>query len=140
MLGGEHEADTPEVTRMLSVGPDVCNQRGPAVTRTRGVEVAAPYGREGNHGICIVVNKCSNAVKLRPPLGSPERGAVAPQSGVTEGLVQGRCDADAYRRGGLPRPPGVGERKTSDARTNSARAVPAGLDALGGGRKRVHRG
>ena len=44
------------------------------------------------------------------------------------------------RRGGLPRPPGVGERKTSDARKNGARAVPAGLDAWGSRRRRTHRG
>ena len=33
-----------------------------------------------------------NAANLRPPLGSPERGAVAALCAVTEGLVQGRCD------------------------------------------------
>ena len=31
--------------------------------------------------------------RLRPPLGSPERGAVTAQSAVTEGLVQRRYDA-----------------------------------------------
>ena len=43
---------------MLSVRPNVCNQPTPAVTRTRGVGDAAPYGREENHGIRIVVNRC----------------------------------------------------------------------------------
>ena len=41
------------------VKPDGCIKRGPAVTQTRGVEDAAPYGREENHGIRIVVNRCA---------------------------------------------------------------------------------
>ena len=36
-------------------------------------------------------NGCVNAASLRPPFGSPERGAVAARSGVTEGLVQRWC-------------------------------------------------
>ena len=47
----------------------------------------APYGRQRYIGVGIVVNRCANAASLRPPLGSPERGAVAARSGVTEGLV-----------------------------------------------------
>ena len=33
-----------------------------------------------------MVNRCVNAANLRPPLGSPERGAVTAQRAVTEGL------------------------------------------------------
>ena len=36
-------------------------------------------------------NGCVNAASLRPPFGSPERGAVAALCGVTEGLVQRWC-------------------------------------------------
>ena len=42
-------------------------------------------------GIRIVVNGCANAADFRPPLGSPERGAVAARRAVTEGLGQGGC-------------------------------------------------
>ena len=59
----------------------------PGSYATRCVEDAAPYGRQLNVGIRIVVNKCVNAANLRPPLGSPERGAVAALCAVTEGLV-----------------------------------------------------
>ena len=52
----------------------------------RGVGDAAPYGCQLNVGIRIVVNRCANTANFRPPLGSPERGAVAAQSAVTEGL------------------------------------------------------
>ena len=40
-----------------------------------------------------MVNKCAIAASLYPPLGSPERGAVAALCAVTEGLVQRGCDA-----------------------------------------------
>ena len=63
------------MTRVQSVRPNVCHQPTPAIPRTRGVEDAAPYGWARNEGISIVVNKCVNAANLRPPLGSPERGA-----------------------------------------------------------------
>ena len=85
-----------------------------SVDRTRGVEDAAPYGRQRNEGISIVVNSCAIAANHCPTLGSPERGAVAALCAVTEGLVQRGCDAitlpvnPTHRRGGLPRPPGVG--------------------------------
>ena len=97
---------------MQSATPNVCNHPTPAIPQPRGVEDAAPYGRQRNVGISITVSRCANAASLRPPLGSPERGAVTALRAVTEGLVQRGCDADAYRRGGLPRPPGVGQRKT----------------------------
>ena len=58
-----------------------------SVIRRRGVGDAAPYGRQRNHGISIMVSRCANAASLRPPLGSPERGAVAALCAVTEGLV-----------------------------------------------------
>ena len=78
---------------MQAVTPNVRNQPTPAVTRPRGVEDAAPYGQKRNHGISIVVSRCAIAANFRPPLGSPERGAVAAQCAVTEGLVQGGCGA-----------------------------------------------
>ena len=109
MIRGEEDVTgRAVVTRVQSVKPNVRNQPTLAVTPARGVEDAAPYGREENHGIRIVVNRCANAANLHPPLGSPERGAVAALCAVTEGLVQRGYNADAHRRGGLPRPPGVG--------------------------------
>ena len=72
-------------------GEGVCVQPAPSVVRRRGVGDAAPYGRSRNVGIRIVGNRCVNAANLRPPLGSPERGAVAVLCAVTEGLVQGGC-------------------------------------------------
>ena len=76
---------------MPSVTPDGCNHPTPAVTRTRGVEDAAPYGRVLDVSVRIVVNRCVNAANLHPALGSPERGAVTARSAVTEGLVQRGC-------------------------------------------------
>ena len=102
-MGRWTEAVAPWETRVLSVRPDGCNQPTPAVARTRGVEDAAPYGREENHGICIVVNKRIDAANLRPPLGSPERGAVAAQRAVTEGLR-----AALVRRTNVAGQPGAG--------------------------------
>ena len=71
--------------------PNVRTQPTPAIPQPRGVEDAAPYGRLRDEGISIAVNKCVNATNLRPPLGSPERGAVAALCAVTEGLVQRWC-------------------------------------------------
>ena len=118
----------PNQTPPQSVTPNVCHQPTPAIPRTRGVEDAAPYGRQRNAGIRTVASRCANA------LGSPERGAVAARSAVTEGLVQGGCGVitlpvnlrnpltvGAY----LPRPPGVGRWTTSDARVKWC----AGCDA-----------
>ena len=96
----------PLETRVLSATPNNCTQPTPAVTKPRGVEDAAPYGREENHGIRIVVDRCVNAANLCPSLGSPERGAVTARSGVTEGLVQGRCGHTSVIR--QPRPGGRG--------------------------------
>ena len=76
---------------MLSATPNNCTQPTPAIPQPRGVEDAAPYGRLRDEGISIAVNKCVNATNLRPPLGSPERGAVAALCAVTEGLVQRWC-------------------------------------------------
>ena len=55
------------------------------------------------------MRKCNH---LRPSLGSPERGAVAARSAVTEGLVQRRCGAitspvNQSRAGVEARPYGV---------------------------------
>ena len=74
---------------MQSATPTIRNHPTPAVTLPRGVEDAAPYGRVRDEGVSIVVNGCIDAANLCPPLGSPERGAVAAQRAVTEGLVQG---------------------------------------------------
>ena len=95
----------PLETRVLSATPNNCTQPTPAVTKPRGVEDAAPYGQQLNVGIRIVINRCVNAANLLPPLGSPERGAVAARRAVTEGLVQRRCGAPALpvnpRRAGV---------------------------------------
>ena len=72
--------------RAQSVKPNSCNQPTPAVTQTRGVEDAAPYGRQRDEGIRIMVNGCAKATASAHTLGSPERGAVAAQRAVTEGL------------------------------------------------------
>ena len=104
-VGRWTEADAPEVTRVPSVTPDGCNHPTPAVTRTRGVEDAAPYGRVLDVSVRIVVNRCVNAANLHPALGSPERGAVAALCAVTEGLVQRGCGIPALpvdqRRAGV---------------------------------------
>ena len=105
-LGGGREVGAPWVTRSKLVRPNVRNQPTLAVTRTRGVEDAAPYGQVRDVGCGIVVNKCAIAANLLPPLGSPERGAVAARSGVTEGLVQGRVRCSHAIR--QPRPGGRG--------------------------------
>ena len=81
----------PNQTPPQSVTPNVCHQPTPAIPRTRGVEDAAPYGQQLNVGIRITVSRCVNAANLRPPLGSPERGAVTALCAVTEGLVQRGC-------------------------------------------------
>ena len=79
-------------------------------------------------GISIVVNKRVNAANLHPPLGSPERGAVAALCAVTEGLVQRGCGVitlpvNPHRAGVEARPYGVWEvgawnwrRRSSDGR------------------------
>ena len=102
----------PWVTRVRLVTPDGCVHPTPAIPRPRGVEDAAPYGRQRNVGISIVGSRRVNAANLLPRLGSPERGAVAALCAVTEGLGQRWC-----------------------ARKNGARAVPAKLHTLGGGRE-----
>ena len=78
---------------MHSATPNVRNQLTPAIPQPRGVEDAAPYGQVRNVGISIEVSGCVNAANPLPPLGSPERGAVAALCAVTEGLVQGGCGA-----------------------------------------------
>ena len=80
---------------MQSVTPSIRTQPTPAISQPRGVEDAAPYGHQRNAGVSIVVNSCINAASLRPPLGFPERGAVAALCAVTEGLVQGGCGVPA---------------------------------------------
>ena len=89
--GGGCEAGAPWGTRLQAATPNGSANRTPAIPRPRGVEDAAPYGRVINVGISIVVNSRVNTANLLPPLGSPERGAVAALCAVTEGLVQGGC-------------------------------------------------
>ena len=128
-----------------SVTPNARNHPTPAVTRTRGVGDAAPYGRVINVGISIVVNSRVNTANLLPPLGSPERGAVAARSAVTEGLVQRPCGEITLPVN--PRTVGAGfharpawdEGHRGCVCNNGARAVPAGLHTLGGGGRRAHR-
>ena len=102
--GGGRKVGATWETQALSVTPNGCNQPTPAVTRRRGVEDAAPYGRVLNVSVRIVVNRCVNAANLHPALGSPERGAVAALCAVTEGLVQRGCGMTTLpvipRRGG----------------------------------------
>ena len=84
-----------------------------------------------------------NAANLLPRLGSPERGAVAAHSDVTKGLRPTLVRRNHVIR--QPTQPAVGEGfharpalvkgRRRCARTNSARAVPAGLDTLGDGRE-----
>ena len=78
----------PYQTPSQSATPNVRTQPTPAIPQPRGVGDAAPYGRQRNVGVSIAVNRCTNAANLIPPLGSPERGAVAAHCAVTEGLVQ----------------------------------------------------
>ena len=78
-------------TLAQSATPNVCNRSTPALIRRRGVEDAAPYGRSLNVRISITVSRCAIAANFLPPLGSPERGAVAALCAVTEGLAQRWC-------------------------------------------------
>ena len=78
----------PWETWVKSATPNGCNKPTPVVIRPRGVEDAAPYGRQRNVSISIAVNGCAIAANFLPPIGSPERGAVAALCAVTEGLVQ----------------------------------------------------
>ena len=55
-LGGGREAGAPWITWMLSDTPDGCNQPGPAIPRSRGVEDAAPYGRLRNERLSMERN------------------------------------------------------------------------------------
>ena len=94
---------------MQSATPTIRNHPTPAVTLPRGVEDAAPYGRQQNVGIRIAVNRCVNAASPHPPLGSPERGAVAAPCAVTEGLVPAwvQCN-NVARQPTQPHPVGAG--------------------------------
>ena len=123
---------------MLSVRPNGCNHPNSAIPRTRGVEDAAPYGREENHGIRIVANKRIDAANVRPPLGSPERGAVAARRAVTEGLVPAWVQCNNVARqphptvgAGFHARPAWDEGQRGCARNNGARAVPAGFAYVG---------
>ncbi len=90
-VGRRTEAGEPYLMWVQAVTPSGCNQPAPATTQPRGVEDAAPYGQQRDVGVRIAVNSCANAANLCPPLGSPERGAVAALCAVTEGLVQRGC-------------------------------------------------
>ena len=131
-MGWWTEADAPWETLALSATPNVRDQPTPAVIQPRGVEDAAPYGRQRNVGIRIVANGCTNAANLHPPLGSPERGAVAALCAVTEGLVQGGCGEITSpvnrRRAGVsvgwraePAPSVVRRRRTGDGAPYAAK-------------------
>ena len=76
---------------MQLAAPNVRNHPTPALPQRRGVEDATSYGRQRDVGVSIEVNRCVNAVSLLPPLGSPERGAAAAHSDVTEGLGRRGC-------------------------------------------------
>ena len=66
----------PLETRVLSATPNNCTQPTPAVTKPRGVEDAAPYGREENHGIRIVVSRCVRVTASAHPL-APLKGELS---------------------------------------------------------------
>ena len=75
-LGGGREAGAPWVTRVRLVRPNVCVQPGPAVTRTRGVGDAAPYGCQRDVDIRIVVNKCARPQTASHP-SAPLKGELS---------------------------------------------------------------
>ena len=128
-VGRWTEVGAPEVTWVLSVRPNGCNHPNSAIPRTRGVEDAAPYGREENHGIRIVANKRIDAANVRPPLGSPERGAVAARRAVTEGLVPAwvQCN-NVARQPTQPHPVWAGFH-ARPASVNGQRRTPVALHA-----------
>ena len=115
---------------------------------TAGRRGCRPYGRLRNVGISIVGSRCERAKTSTHPLGSPERGAVTALRAVTEGLIPALVRRNHVARkptqptvgaGFHARPAWVyGQRR--HARTNGARAVPAGLHTWGDGRKRERRG
>ena len=81
-------------------------------------------------------------------LGSPARGAVAARSGVTEGLcitwvrrnnITSQPTQPPTVGAYLPRPPGVGERTTSDTRTKWCAGCARGIGCVGGRRHRARR-
>ena len=74
-LGGGRKAGAPWETLALSATPDICTHPTPAIPQRRGVEDAAPYGRQQDVGISIVANRRVNAASFLPPFGSPYRGA-----------------------------------------------------------------
>ena len=104
--GGGREAGASWETWAELTAPNVSTHPTPAIPQPRGVEDAAPYGRVRDEGVSIVVNGCIDAANLCPPLGSPERGAVAAPCAVTEGLVRRRCGRTNVIR--QPRPGGRG--------------------------------
>ena len=57
-VGRWTEAGATNQTCVLSGRPDGCGKPTPAVTPARGVGDAAPYGRQRDKGISIVVNMC----------------------------------------------------------------------------------
>ena len=90
MRGRGSRAGAPWQTLARQGRLAICTHPTPAIPQPRGVGDAAPYGRQRNVGCDIVVSRCADAANLHPPLGSPERGAVAARSAVTEGLVRRR--------------------------------------------------
>ena len=66
-------------TRVQAVTPNVRNHPAPAVTQTRGVEDAAPYGHQRDEGIRIMVNGCAKAKPPPTPL-APLKGELSRRS------------------------------------------------------------
>ena len=64
--GGGREAGASWETWAELAAPNVSTHPTPAIPQPRGVEDAAPYGREENHGISIAENRCANAANLHP--------------------------------------------------------------------------
>ena len=66
----------PLETLALSATPDIRTHPTPAIPQRRGVEDAAPYGREENHGIRIVVSRCVRVTASAHPL-APLKGELS---------------------------------------------------------------
>ena len=128
--------------------PNVRTQPTPAIPQPRGVEDAAPYGRVRDVGISITVSRCVNAANLRPPLGSPERGAVTALCAVTEGLVQRGCGVPTSsvnpRRAGVEARPygewggGVAHRTDAIRRPTAAHRGRCALRCVGKYQRKTH--
>ena len=70
------EAVAPWVTWVQLVTPAIRTHPTPAAIQTRGVEDAAPYGRQLNVGISIVVSSCARVTASATP-SAPLKGELS---------------------------------------------------------------